>query len=147
MQGVNEAVSETAALEIVYKNLRMGTDGIINLLPYVKQSTLRSAMTVQLDGYEKYAALVRVMLQEEGIIPKDVVGMRLVAKMGAAWRGMMGITRTELAKALIEASNACITDMTRLLNHISVRESKGARLMREVLALEENHVEILKAYL
>ena len=34
----------------IYKNAKMGADSIINLLPHVKEDSLRSVMTMQLDG-------------------------------------------------------------------------------------------------
>jgi len=147
MQGTVKTISEALALEAIYKNVKMGVDGIINLLPYVRESNLRSAMTLQLDGYEKYAAIARASLEGEGAVVKDALGERLVAKMGAAWRGMLGITRTELAKTLIEGSNACITEMTFLLNHMEKGKGEGARLARELILFEAQNVEALKKYL
>ena len=147
MQSTAKNVTQRAALETIYKNVKMGVNGIINLLPYVREGDLRSAMTAQLDGYEKYAAQVRALLEQEGGVPKEAAGERLVAKMGAAWRGMLGITRTELAKMLIEHSNACITEMTHLLNHIEKSRCEGARLARELVDFEARNVEALKQYL
>lgn len=147
MQSTVKTVTEALALQTIYKNVKMGVDGIINLLPYVRESSLRSAMTLQLDGYEKYAALARDSLDREGASVKDTLGERLVAKMGAAWRGMLGITRTELAKMLIESSNACITEMTLLLNHLEKSKGESARLARELIAFEIENVEGLKQYL
>ena len=147
MQRIGQSITEQEALAVIYKNLRMGTDGIIDLLPYVREQTLRSAMTLQLDGYEKYAATVRVLLEECGALPKEAMGERLAAKMGAAWRGMLGITQSELAAILIEGSNACVTEMTRLCNHLEAPCGECTRLARELIELETHHVEALKAYL
>ena len=43
-------MTEEFFLEEIYKNAKMGADSIINLLPHVKEDSLRSVMTMQLDG-------------------------------------------------------------------------------------------------
>ena len=43
-------MDEAYAFEEIYKNVKMGADAIINLLPHVKNDTVRSLMTQQLDG-------------------------------------------------------------------------------------------------
>ena len=147
MHTVWNAITEEKALEIIYKNVKMGTDSILNLLPYVKEEALRSAMTLQLNEYEGYAATVREALAECGILPKEVAGERLVAKIGASWRGMLGITQTELAKMLIESANACVTDMMRLQNHLQEKKGQSARLAASLIAFEEENVKRLRPYL
>ena len=51
-----ETISEELFFDEIYKNAKRGADAIINLLPRVNDDALRSVMTMQLDGYEKYAA-------------------------------------------------------------------------------------------
>ena len=74
----------------IYKNTKMGADAIINLLPSVKDDALRSAMTRQLDGYEKYAARAAKHLEELGVCPKEENWFtRISAKLGMAFNTMM----------------------------------------------------------
>ena len=70
-----------------------------------------------------------------------------VAKIGASWRGMLGITQTELAKMLIESANACVTDMMRLQNHLQEKKGQSARLAASLIAFEEENVKRLRPYL
>ena len=56
MQQTKETITEEAFLDAIYKNAKMGADSIINLLPKVEDDAMRSVMTAQLDGYERYAA-------------------------------------------------------------------------------------------
>ena len=66
MQEMKEAIREEDFLGEIYKNAKMGADSIINLLPKVKDDGMRSAMTMQLDGYERYAARAQKELEARG---------------------------------------------------------------------------------
>ena len=134
----------------IYKNTKMGADAIINLLPSVKDDGIRSAMTRQLDGYEKYAARAAKHLEGAGVTPKEENWFaRLSARIGMAFNTMLDSTGSHIAEMMVEGSNMGITDMTRLLNH---HESKGnaeeaVRLAHEVVAFEQHNLEVMKRYL
>ena len=134
----------------IYKTAKMGADAIIHLLPHVKDDGMRSVMTMQLDGYEKYAARAATALEERGIEAKEEnLFTRLTARMGVAINTMIDSTTSHIAEMMIEGSNMGITDMTKLLNEHQTRSgSKGAvRLAREVVEFEEHNLEMLKRYL
>lgn len=142
--------SEEFFLDQIYKNAKMGADSIINLLPRVKDDGMRSIMTVQLDGYEKYAARASAALAQRGIEAKEEnIFTRLSARMGMAMNTMIDSTTSHIAEIMIEGSNMGITDMTKLLNdHVPRGESREAvQLAREVMAFEEHNLEMLKRYL
>ena len=81
---------EICFLSEIYKNTKMGADAIINLLPHVRNDGMRSAMTRQLDGYEKYAARAATHLEGEGITPKEENWLaRLSARVGMAFNTML----------------------------------------------------------
>ena len=134
----------------IYKNTKMGADSIINLLPHVKDDTLRSIMTMQLDGYEKYAADAAKALSQRGVKAKEEnLATRLFARMSMAIHTMMDATTSHIAEMMVEGSNMGITDMTKLLNdHAGDTACDSAvRLAREVVHFEEHNLEMLKRYL
>ena len=134
----------------IYKNTKMGADSIIHLLPHIKDDALRSVVTMQLDGYEKYAARAAEALAERGIEAKEEnIVARLSARMGMAINTMIDSSTSHLAEMMIEGSNMGITDMTRLLNDHEPRGTgkAAARLAREVVAFEEHNLEMLKRFL
>ena len=134
----------------IYKNAKMGADSIIHLLPHIKDDGLRSVVTMQLDGYEKYAARAAEALTARGCTAKEENLMtRLSARMGVAINTMMDSTSSHIAEMMIEGSNMGITDMTKLLNdHETRSDSKDAvRLAHEVVRFEEHNLEMLKRYL
>jgi hypothetical protein len=144
------ALEERCFMDEIYKNLKMGADAIIQLLPHVKNDGMRSAMTRQLDGYEKYAACAAKYLSAEGIAPKEERWFaRLSARVGMAFNTMMDDSGSHIAQMMIEGSNMGITEMTKLLNAyepLGTAES-AVRLAHEVVDFEEHNIEALKRYL
>lgn len=141
-------VTEEYFLSEIYKNVKMGADSIINLLPSVKDDNLRSMMTMQLDGYEKYAARAAKALEERGIKAKEEnLFTRVSARMGMAINTMIDSTTGHIAEMMIGGSNMGITDMTKLLNGCEPGATEAMRLAREVVAFEEHNLELLKRYL
>ena len=142
-------ITEAYFLGEIYKNVKMGADSIINLLPSVKDDGLRGVMTLQLDGYEKYAARAAA-LEQRSVKPKEEnLFTRLSARMGMAVNTMLDSTTGHIAEMMISGSNMGITDMTKLLNsHLPKGTAPDAvRLAREVVAFEERNLEMLKRYL
>ena len=149
MQQTKETITEEAFLDAIYKNAKMGADSIINLLPKVEDDAMRSVMTAQLDGYERYAACAARALKKKGVEPREEnIMTRFSAKMGMAFNTMLDSTGTHIAEMMLEGSNMGIVDLTRLLNHYSpTQDSEAVRLAREVVRFEEGNQEQLKRYL
>ena len=149
MQQTKETITEEAFLDAIYKNAKMGADSIINLLPKVEDDAMRSVMTAQLDGYERYAACAARALKKKGVEPREEnIMTRFSAKMGMAFNTMLDSTGTHIAEMMLEGSNMGIVDLTRLLNNYSpTQDSEAVRLAREVVRFEEGNLEQLKRYL
>ena len=149
MQQTKETITEEAFLDAIYKNAKMGADSIINLLPKVEDDAMRSVMTAQLDGYERYAACAARALKKKGVEPREEnIMTRFSAKMGMAFNTMLDSTGTHIAEMMLEGSNMGIVDLTRLLNPYSpTQDSEAVRLAREVVRFEEGNLEQLKRYL
>ena len=149
MQQTKETITEEAFLDAIYKNAKMGADSIINLLPKVEDDAMRSVMTAQLDGYERYAACAARALKKKGVEPREEnIMTRFSAKMGMAFNTMLDSTGTHIAEMMLEGSNMGIVDLMRLLNHYSpTQDSEAVRLAREVVRFEEGNLEQLKRYL
>ena len=121
---------EVYAFEEIYKNVKMGADSIINLLPHVKNDTVRSLMTQQLDGYEKYAHRAATALEERGGTPKEEnLLTRVSARIGMAFSTLVDSTTSHIAQMMIEGSNMGITELTRLQNeHLPRGKSRAAQI-------------------
>ena len=107
-------------------------------------------VTMQLDGYEKYAARAAAALEARGLAAKqENLVTRLSSRAGIAINTLFDSTLSHIAELLIEGSNMTITEMTRLLNDHEARgKSKDAvRLANEVVRFEEHNLEMLRRYL
>ena len=148
MQATKETITEESFLGAIYKGAKMGADSIINLLPKVKNEALRSAMTMKLDGYEKYAAEAAKAMKRRGVEPKeDNVMVRMSAKVGMAINTMISSDTGHIAEIMIGGSNMGITDMTKLVNNYDTQDSEAMRLARDIILFEQHNIEILKRYL
>ena len=148
MHGTKEKITEESFLGAIYKNTKMGADAIINLLPKVKNDALRSDMTMQLDGYEKYAARAEEALMLRGVKAKEEnLLTRLSARAGMAAKTMMDSTTSHIAEMMIDGSNMGITDATKLLNNYDTKDDEAVRLARDVVRFEEHNLEMMKRYL
>ena len=148
MQATKDMITEESFLGAIYKNAKMGADSIINLLPKVKDDALRSAMTMQLDGYEKYAARAARELECHDVEAKEEgLMVRMSARMGMAINTMISASTSHIAEMMIEGSNMGITDMIKLINNYDTIDSEAVRLAREIVGFEEHNIEILKHYL
>ena len=144
--------SRTAELaQAVYKNVKMASESILNVMPKVKDEKLKSDMTVQLSAFEAFASRAAKLLADEGAKPEEE---GLLTKMGAKWGTMMNTMRdstsTHLAEMLVEGATMGVNDMLKQMREAensSVGES-ALRLARDVCAYEEKIVrDMREAYL
>ena len=134
-------------LKAVYKNVKMASDSILNLMPKVQDEKLKSDMTVQLSAFDAFASRTAKLLAEEGEKPEEEGMMtRMSAKWGAMMNTMRDSTSTHLAEMLVEGATMGVNDMLRQLReaeNTTVSES-ALRLVRDVCAYEEKIVEDMR---
>ena len=150
MAGTVQVKETTDLLEEVYKNVRMASESILDLMPKVRSEKFRSDLTVQLSAYEKFASRAARLISEEGGTPDDGSAW---AKMGAKWGIMMNTmkdaTTEHLVQMMIEGTTMGVGELLRWIREgENKRVSEEAlKLAREVCAFEEKTVEELKGYL
>ena len=93
------AISQTKGfLDELYKNVKMGADSIIDLMPKVSDKRLREEMTAELEHYEGFAKDIRAILFADGEEPQEESFMaKLGVKMGVMMNTMMDDTTSEMA--------------------------------------------------
>lgn len=137
----------------LYRNLTMGADAYLNMLPHVKSPELKTDMTAAMCYYEKTIGKVRTFLADAGEeAPEPGKAAKFWAKMGIAMNTALDSTESHLAEMLIEGCTMSVTTATRLgHNAESGRDGEDCRELREICrdwsAFEERHMEKLKAYL
>lgn len=134
----------------LYKNLRMGADSILGLLPKVKNDGLRSDMTVQLSGYDRFSARAEQILRQNGIEPKEEnLVTKFSAKVGMVMNTMADTTSSHIAQMMIEGSTMGMTDAKKQTSEYERKHAspEALRFSREVASFEEENIEKLKKYL
>ena len=143
--------TKTAELiQAVYKNVKMASDSILNLMPKVKDENLKSDMTVQLSAFEAFASRAAKMLADEGVKPEAEGTMtKLSAKWGTMMNTMRDSTSSHLAEMMIEGATMGVNEMLRELREAenSNASENALRLARDVCAFEEKIVKEMKSYL
>ena len=141
---------ENELLDVMYKNVKMGADSIISLLPHVSDGQLKTELTSQLCRYEDYAKQSAELLRARGQEPKEENLMaRMGSKMGIAMNTMLDDTASHHAQMIIEGATMGITDMTRTVHSAKEAGVDGdvMRLAKDITAYEEDTVSRMKNYL
>ena len=145
------SVTETKKfLDLLYKNVKMGADSIIDLISKVTNKELREEMTSELEHYEKFSKEIRAILFKNGEEPKEESFMsKLGVKMGIMMNTMVDESTSHIAEMMIQGATMGVTDATKL-----VREHENTSCSEEALALakktiqfEEESIEKLKKFL
>ena len=146
----NKSTVNAEMLDRMYKNVKMGSDSMVNIMSRVTDSGLRQELTDQLDKYESYSKQVGKMIYDGGGTPKEEgVLTKMSAKIGMAMNTMTDSTTSHLAQMVIEGATMGMTDMTKIVREF---ENKGCgeaqlKLAREIATFEDNSIEKLKKYL
>ena len=136
--------------EAMYKNVKMGSDLTLTLLSKVKNEKLKSEMTEQLSGYEKYAEKAKGLIRSAGDEPHEESAFsKWMAKMGITMNTIADSTTSHIAEMMIQGSTMNITDLLRKI-HESEADCGGREelnLARDIVSFEERNIEKMKAFL
>ncbi len=134
----------------IYKNVKMGSDAIVDILPKVEDSNFKTALTNQLSGYESFAEEAEKQLIPMGIKPREEPMMKkIMSKVGIAMNTMTDSSVGHMAEMLIKGSTMGITDMTK---HVREFEGEGCpeqalSLGRKLITFEQDNIERMKTFL
>lgn len=141
---------EAEMLEKIYKNMKMGSDSMVNLMSAAKDSEFKSLMTAQLDGYEKFASQARTRLLEVDGDPKEEnVMTKMWASVGMKMNTMMDSTTSHIAEMIIEGSTMGMNDTIKILREYENTNASetSLKLAKDIIKFEENNIEKMKKYL
>ena len=143
--------STLTLLEAMYKNVKMGADSIIDIMPKVSDEALRTELTGELERYEKFAKEIESSISNIGEEAKDQgILAKLGTKMSVAMNTMMDSTTSHIAEMMIQGGTMGITDATKLLREYENQSSCSEEALdraRRIIKYEEETVERLKAFL
>ena len=137
-------------LEELIKNLSMGKQSLMNILPKTKSTALKDELTEQLDDYGKFCDEAKALLDSVGGEPKsENVFSKLGAKIGIEMNTLMDPSDEHVAQMVIEGATMGITQTIRLVReHENTSCSEEAlSLARRTVSYQEKTVEDMKKYL
>ena len=137
-------------LEAMYKNVRMGADSILDIMPKVTNEELRTELTSELERYGEFSKEIETAFLDAGEKVKDE-GMlaKLGTKMSVAMNTMVDSTTSHIAEMMIQGGTMGITDATKLLREYENTScsEEALNLARRIIKYEEETVERLKEFL
>ncbi len=143
--------SKTAELAgLVYKNMKMGSESVIGLLPKVEDEDMRSRMTEQLDGYEKFATRASELLRAEGEQPQEENMMaKMGAKMGMSFKTMVDSTSSHIAEMMMQGSLMGVCETTRNVRRFEGEgcDDKVIKLCYDIIEFEKSNMKKAEQYL
>ena len=142
-------VAEKLAKEL-YKNLSMGCDAYLDMLPRVEDNRIKTDITAAMCYYEKITGKIKQYLLDHGAKPEERGMMaKMASKAGIAMNTAMDHTNSHLAEMLIEGATMSVTTAEKLANHAQGKPdcAELAEYCRDWAKFEQNHIDALKKYL
>lgn len=137
-------------LNEMYKNVKMGADSIVNVMPKVSDKEMRTELTAQLERYSGYAHEIEDIMAKSGEAPEEEgVVTKISSKLGIKMNTMIDSTSTHIAEMMIEGATMGVTNMTRLLREFenTACPEKVISLARDIIKYEESTIETMKNFL
>ena len=136
--------------EEMYKNLTMGCDSYLHMLPRVEDNRIKTDMTAAMCYYEKLIGKIKQYLLDHGAKPEERGMMaRMAAHAGIVMNTAMDNTNSHITEMLIEGATMSITTAEKLANHAEGKEGceELVEYCRDWAKFEQNHIDALKKYL
>ena len=136
--------------EEMYKNLTMGCDSYLNMLPRVEDNRIKTDMTAAMCYYEKLIGKIKQYLLDHGAKPEERGMMaRMAAHAGIAMNTALDKSNSHITEMLIEGATMSITTAEKLANHAEGKEGCADLVdyCRDWAKFEQNHIDALKKYL
>ena len=136
--------------EELYKNLSMGCDAYLDMLPRVEDNRIKTDITAAMCYYEKTIGKVKEYLTSHGAEPAERGMMaKMATKAGIVMNTAMDNSNSHITEMLIEGATMSITAAEKLANHAEGKADcrELVRLCRDWAKFEQNHIDALKKYL
>ena len=146
----NGMMRNKTMLDAMYKNVKMGSDSLIDIMDKAKDKAFREEITAEVEEYEKYAKQVATMIRDNGDTPKEEnIVAKMGAKMGMAMNTLTDSSTSHLAQMVIEGATMGTTELTRLIReHENTNCSESTlKLARDIVKYEESTIESMKKFL
>ena len=136
--------------EELYKNLSMGCDAYLDMLPRVEDNRIKTDITAAMCYYEKLIGKIKQYLLDHGAKPEERGMMaKMASKAGIAMNTAMDHSNSHITEMLIEGATMSVTTAEKLANHAEGKDGyhELVEYCRDWAKFEQNHIDALKKYL
>ena len=137
-------------LQAVYKNAKMGSDAVTEVIERTKDANLRNELTSQLESYYGFSMAAKNKLMEMNCEAKEP-GMlsKLPAELSIKMSTMMDSSDSKIAEIMIGGYNMGIVDLQKNINQAKSDgvPEEAMNIANGVMALETGSLEKMKKYL
>jgi len=137
-------------MQTVYKNAKMGSDAVTNVIEKTKDAELRRELTSQLESYYGFTVAAKNKLLEMNCEAKEP-GMlsKIPADFSIKMSTMIDSSNSRIAELMIGGYNMGLVDLQKSLNQA---KDEGApeeviNIATGVMAFEQGSIEKMKKYL
>ena len=139
-------------LDRLYKTVKTGSDSILSLLPKIEREdgAFKSDLTLQLDGYERYANRINTLLRQGGeAVRDDSVWNKMSVRAASVAGTLLDTTVSHIADMVIQDSTANMNETIKLLRQFenSTVGEDALALTRDIIRFEEENIRRLRPYL
>lgn len=136
------------AIADVYKNAHIALQSLKDLIPTVDDQKIRKELKEQYIGYEKAIDQISGFMLNNKLKPKDINPFKKVAMWTSIkMKTMINNSKNQVAEMMIKGTVMGITELTAMKNE-SERLNDGVKeQLNNLLSLEKEYEERLKAYL
>lgn len=138
----------------IYRSAQMGTESILTLLPKVENESQRADMTLQMNGYGKFAERAKSGLTLCNARAEEEKRSKvLAAKAGISAETMFDSSTSHIAELMIRGSGADIISITRAQNQAlhgkeRIPQNDDAYMLSfELIDFENRSIDNMKKYL
>jgi len=134
----------------VYRNVKMGSESVSDIIPKIEDRHFLTDMTSELETYGKYAREAEEQMSRRSVKPKELqLHKKLGAKMGIAMNTLADSSTSHLAEMVIKGNHMGADQLAETIAHCESAgcDSAAASLAKQVVSYERAEAEKLRRYL
>lgn len=141
-------LQDTELLQYIHKTAEMGCEGILAVMDYTQERTLRDILRQQLRDYRSFEKETEALLSARGEDPADVGAMaKTSARLMSGGKLLLDRSDSKIAEMTIEGNTMGITKTIEHIHDYTGDEQAVLSLANRFLTAQRSNVEQLEAYL
>lgn len=150
MENNNNHAASAELMQAVYKNAKMGSEAIVNIIGKTKDAKLRQELTDQLESYHGFECAAKNKLGEMSKEAKAPgVLSKLPADISIKMSTLMDSSNSKIAELMINGYNMGIVDIRKSMNKAAEEgvPEDVMNIANGIMSFEEGSAEKMKTYL